>query len=67
MRLPLTESLRLRRIGKAIARTDPGLAARFALFARLTADEDMPPRERLHTHADHPGTTVMQPHPRERH
>jgi hypothetical protein len=36
----------LRQIETGISRSEPGLASMMAVFARLTADEDMPDHER---------------------
>ena len=47
MWLSLTERWRLRRIGKAVGRADPRLAAKLAIFSRLAAGDPMPGHERL--------------------
>ena len=47
MRVPRTERGRLRRIGKAIARSDPWLATWLDTFSKLGAGEAMPAHERL--------------------
>jgi hypothetical protein len=47
MRLPRTERARLRRIGKAIARSDPWLATWLYTFSTLSAGQAMPAHERL--------------------
>ena len=43
------EQLLLDRIGKAVGRSDPRLASMIAIFTVLTAGEEMPDREQLHT------------------
>jgi hypothetical protein len=47
MSLPVGERRKLRRIERAAVRADPGLAARFSIFNRLSRYEDMPRTERL--------------------
>ncbi len=47
MSLPAGERRKLRVIERAEARDDPGLAARYHIFNRLTRHEDMPRTERL--------------------
>jgi len=47
MSLPVGERRKLRRIERDAARADPGLAARFTIFNRLSRFEDMPRTERL--------------------
>lgn len=47
MRLPRTERGSLRRIGKAIARSDPWLATWLDTFSKLGAGQAMPAHERL--------------------
>ena len=49
MRLPFSERRRLRRIGKAIGRSDPRLASLLGIFSKLAVDDAMPGHERLHT------------------
>ena len=48
MRLPLSERRRLRRIGKAIGRSDPRLASLLGMFSKLAVDDAMPGHENLH-------------------
>ena len=47
MSLPGSERRKLRRIERAAARADPGLAARFSIFNQLSRQEDMPRTERI--------------------
>ncbi len=47
MSIPLSEQRMLKRIDKAVCRSDPRLAAMLATFAWLAAGEVMPARERL--------------------
>jgi hypothetical protein len=47
MSLPVGERRKLRRIDRAMASADPGLAARFAMFNLLSWQEDMPLTERV--------------------
>lgn len=47
MRLPFSERRKLRRIGRAISRSDPRLASLLDFFSRLAADDAMPGHERL--------------------
>jgi hypothetical protein len=47
MSLPLHESRVLALIEMGLCREDRELAARFAMFNRLSAAETLPPRERL--------------------
>ena len=47
MSLPVGERRKLRAMQRATASADPGLAARFAIFNRLSRQEDMPRTERL--------------------
>jgi|307.fasta_scaffold1526811_1 hypothetical protein len=47
MSLPVGERRKLRRIDRAMASADPGLAARFAMFNLLSWQEDMPRTERV--------------------
>jgi hypothetical protein len=48
MRLPFSERRRLRRIGKAISRSDPRLASLLGMFSKLAAADAMPGHEALH-------------------
>jgi hypothetical protein len=48
MRLPFSERRRLRRIGKAIGRSDPRLASLLGMFSKLAAEDAMPCHETLH-------------------
>jgi hypothetical protein len=57
MWLSLIERWRLRRIGKAVRRADPRLAAKLAMFSRLAAGDPMPGHERLRT----PGRQAQAP------
>jgi hypothetical protein len=47
MTLPYREERLLRRVDRALRRSDPDLASRLSIFARLNAAEAMPARERL--------------------
>lgn len=47
MSLPLGERGKLRRIERDAVTADPGLAARFSIFNRLSRNEAMPRTERL--------------------
>jgi hypothetical protein len=47
MSLPAGERRKLRAIERAEAGTNPGLAARFAIFNQLSRHDDMPRSERL--------------------
>jgi len=47
MSLPVGERRKLRAIERATASADPGLAARFSMFNKLSHQEDMPRSERL--------------------
>ena len=47
MRLPLSEQRRLRRIGKAIGRSDPRLSSLLGMFSKLAAEDPMPGHEAL--------------------
>lgn len=47
MQLSLTERRRLRKIDKAIRRSDPRLAGLISMFSRLAAQDAMPGHERL--------------------
>jgi Protein of unknown function (DUF3040) len=47
MRLPYREERVLRRVHHALRRSDPDLASRLSIFARLNAAEAMPAGERL--------------------
>jgi hypothetical protein len=47
MSLPARERRKLAAIERAEARTDPGLAARFAIFNQLSRHDDMPCTERV--------------------
>ena len=47
MSLPARERRKLAAIERAEARTNPGLAARFAIFNQLSRHDDMPQAERL--------------------
>lgn len=47
MSLTIGERRKLRKIERALARTDPPLVARYAIFARIIRREDMPSTERL--------------------
>ena len=51
MSLPVGERRKLRAIERAETRADPGLAARFSIFGRLSRHEVMPPTERLKARA----------------
>ena len=57
MRLSLSERWKLHRIGVAVRRSDPRLAALLAMFTRLAARDAMPPHERLD--ASEPWTGLM--------
>jgi hypothetical protein len=57
MRLSLSERWKLHRIEAAVRRSDPRLAALLAIFTRLTAQDAMPPHERLD--ASEPWTGLM--------
>jgi hypothetical protein len=58
MWLSLTERWRLHRIGKAVHRADPRLAAKLAIFSRLAAGDPMPAHERLRA-ASRPSQTPL--------
>jgi Protein of unknown function (DUF3040) len=47
MTLPYREERLLRRVDHALCRSDPDLASLLSIFARLSATEGMPARERL--------------------
>ena len=47
MGLPVRERRKLRKIERAIARTEPRLTAMFSMFTCLSRVEDMPPAERV--------------------
>jgi len=47
MTLPGRQERLLRRVDRALCRSDPHLASMLSVFARLTAAERMPARERL--------------------
>jgi hypothetical protein len=47
MSLPVGERRKLRAIERATATADPGLAARFSMFNKLSRLEDMPRGERV--------------------
>ena len=47
MSLPAGERRKLRAIERAEARDNPGLAARYSIFNRLSRHEDMPRTERV--------------------
>jgi hypothetical protein len=49
MNVPYRQRRRLRRIDRALRRSDPGLAAMLSIFARLNADEAIPAWEQLET------------------
>lgn len=51
----------LRRIDEAVCRSDPRLAPMLATFARLTAAEAMPERERLRTLARRVRSVLLLP------
>jgi len=62
MRLSLIQRWRLRRIGKAVGRADPRLAAKLAMFSRLAAGDPMPAHERLLAASGWSQAPLMQRH-----
>jgi len=47
MSLPYRQRRRLRRLDRALCRTDPGLAGQLATFTRIHVGQAMPAREQL--------------------
>ena len=47
MSLPVGERWKLRKMERAVASAEPGLAARFSMFNQLSRQDDMPRTERV--------------------
>lgn len=61
MSLPYRQERLLRRADRALCQSDPDLASKLSIFARVTADEKMPAQEQLRPQLAWPWRVLLWP------